>query len=485
MAIVIVTTERARVQMTDLDRVFSHIDRNFPDHLSKIQDYLKHPCFSTENFGVRECVDYLKTILGDLGFAGIEAVEGEVNPVVYGEYDAGAERTLLVYAKYDNVGVEGQKWTYDPFQATIAEKFPFGRCIFARGAHGGHAQPRAFLNALESIEKTNAKLPVNLIFVAEGDEELGSPSLPGFVEKYQTKLKKAEAMFSPGASNQNEDGIVRISLGTTGILRIGLECAGARWEKGPREFDIHPSSSPIVDNPLWHMIKCLASFVSEDENNALIDGFYDDAKGPSPEEDELLNQLAGKFNLEKEKQVRGAIHEFVNGEKNPKVLLTRLLYRPSIYVTNLILRSSVIPHNVLAEVVIRTKPDQSSEKMMAILRRHLDRNGYSDITIKRLSGYEPYRVDPCERIVRTTIKAYERIGVHPEIWPTNGGDPLAIFGNSPLELPSLGNVAPVHGSGGHAPDEYMVVEGKHPYLGLRELEKGYASLLYEYGSQDS
>ncbi|MGA3296219.1 MAG: M20/M25/M40 family metallo-hydrolase [Candidatus Bathyarchaeia archaeon] len=472
-------------QSTSLERVFAHIDKNFPDHLSKVQDYLKHPCFSTENFGVRECADNLSRIIRDLEFTRVEVVEGKVNPIVYGEYDAGAKHTLLVYAKYDNVGVKGQNWKYDPFEAPIAEKPPFGKCIFARGAHGGHAQPRAFLNALESIQKTVGKPPVNLIFVAEGDEELGSPSLPAFVEKYQSKLKRAEAMFSPGSSSQNEYGIVKLACGSTGILKIELECTGARWGKGPREFEIHPSSSPIVDNPLWHMIKCLASLVSEDGNKALIDGFYTDAKGPSPEEDELLNHLAEKFNLENEKQTRGGIREFVNGETNPKVLLTKLLYRPSVYVADLAVKPSVISHRVLAEVTIRTKPDQTSTKIMNLIRQHLDKNGYADIAIRKLSGYEPYHVNPSERIVKATIKAYERIGVHPEVWPTDlGGDPLAIFGNPPLGVPSLGNVALVHGSGGHAPDEYMVVEGRSPYLGLKELEKGYAALLYEYTDPD-
>jgi len=112
------------VDMADLDRIFQDIEDNFEDHLAKVQEFLKTPCFSTENYGVRECANYLKDVLDKLGFSPAEIVETKLNPYVYGEFDAGAERTLLAYAKYDNVGVEEKNWTYDPFKAEIADNPP-------------------------------------------------------------------------------------------------------------------------------------------------------------------------------------------------------------------------------------------------------------------------------------------------------------------------------------------------------------------------
>ena len=116
-------------------------------------------------------------------------------------------------------------------------------------------------------------------------------------------------------------------------------------------------------------------------------------------------------------------------------------------------------------------------------KNHLDNNGFSAITFKQLGGYDWWKTNPKEPIAQAVIKSYEYFGIKPEIWHIGaGGDPIAVFNRPPLSLPSIGNVALAHGSGGHSPDEYMVVEGNPPYMGLRELEKSYVMILYEYAN---
>ena len=109
-----------------------------------------------------------------LGFKEAELVPTSGHPGVWGYYDAGAEKTLAVYMMYDVQPVEPTGWSVNAFDGALVDR-PLGKVLMARGATNQKAPERAFLNALEAIIKTQGKLPVNLMVVAEGEEELGSP----------------------------------------------------------------------------------------------------------------------------------------------------------------------------------------------------------------------------------------------------------------------------------------------------------------------
>jgi len=291
-------------------------------------------------------------------------------------------------------------------------------------------------------------------------------------------------MLSPGAAAQEKTGGVQLQLSGPAIVYLELECSGDKWGKGPVKFDTHPGATTIVENPLWHMIKALGSMISEDGNKVLIEGFYSDVKAPTPEEDRNLETLARTFNVQQLMEEEGGLKQFVEGETNPKAILTRLLYRPGMYLSGLTTRPMVIPHRVLAYVNLRLRPEQRIERTIGQIRTHFDKHGFSDISIKHIGGYNWWKTDPNHYLVHSVIKAYERFGIKPEVWVTgNAGEPFSNFSGPPLNLPCVGNVALAHGAGGHSPDEYMVVDGNPPYMGLRELEKSYAAILYEYVRQ--
>src|SRR5690606_27560547 len=123
----------------------------------------------------------------------------------------------------------------------------------------------AFFNTLDSIKAVDGELPVNLIFVVEGEEELGSKSLPGFVKDHLDLLKTADGCFMP-LSHHAADGSVDLSFGVKGLLYVELECSGTLWGKGPTEYDIHSSSKAIVDSPAWRIVQALSTMVSPDGN---------------------------------------------------------------------------------------------------------------------------------------------------------------------------------------------------------------------------
>ncbi|MGB9714564.1 MAG: M20/M25/M40 family metallo-hydrolase [Candidatus Bathyarchaeales archaeon] len=152
-------------------------------------------------------------------------METSGNPVVYGFYNAGAEKTLIIYMMYDTQPVDDPGWIVPPLEGRVVEMEPFGKCLVARGVINTKGELGAFINACESIIASGEEIPLNLIFVAEGEEELGSRHLPEFINKYMDKLKEADAVFFPTA-DQDEKGKVLMTLGVKGVVYFELELDG-------------------------------------------------------------------------------------------------------------------------------------------------------------------------------------------------------------------------------------------------------------------
>ena len=263
---------------------------------------MRQPSISAENFGIGECAELLRGYLAGLGCEPAEIVETDRHPVVYGERWVGAPRTLLIYLMYDTQPISGEEWRVPPLEGRIVDLPPFGRCLVARGAKNSKGPLRAFLNAVEAIQETTGTLPVNLLFVAEGDEELGSPHLPQFVARYADRLARADAVLHPYAL-QELDGRVLIWPGTKGLLYVEIEASGARWGRGPRAYDIHASQKAIVDSPAWRLIAALSTLDSADGNSVTVDGFYDNFRPPTAAEEEAVQVLARTFGLDPFRQL--------------------------------------------------------------------------------------------------------------------------------------------------------------------------------------
>src|SRR5262249_3845001 len=142
-----------------------------------------------------------------------------------------------------------------------------------RGAVNQKGPEAAFLAALHAIRGAGRKLPVNLVMVAEGEEEIGSPHIGQIVHRpeVETALHRCEGVFIPSAM-QDPDGVVTVSLGAKGVVELELVSSGEKWGRGP-EKDIHSSLKAMVDSPAWHLIEALHTLVSADGNTIAIDGY--------------------------------------------------------------------------------------------------------------------------------------------------------------------------------------------------------------------
>jgi acetylornithine deacetylase/succinyl-diaminopimelate desuccinylase-like protein len=463
------------------DKVFKYIESHFEEHLSRLQELVRQPSISAENRGVRECAELVRRYLKDLGCSDARLVETSGNPVVYGYYDVGAEKTIIVYFMYDTQPVDEPGWIVPPLEGRVVEMEPFGKCLVARGAINTKGELGAFINACESIKAAGEKIPINMIFVAEGEEELGSRHLPEFINKYLNKLKEADAVFFPTA-DQDQKGKVQMSLGVKGIVYFELELDGKTWGYGPTEFDIHGSNKAWVDSPAWRMIQALSTFTTKDGNNVLVEGFYDNVLPPNKEDLELIEKLEKTFDEETIKEEM-KVKRFMNDVHGKEALL-KYLYSPTLNINGIWGgyigpgTKTVLPYKITVKVDVRLVPNMTVEEVIPKIRKHLDKHGFKEIKIRELEeGYGWAKTNIKEPAAQAILKTYREFGYEPEIWPHMAGSaPFCMFNREPLNLPFvMGGLG--HGARAHAPNEYIVVGEGGPTGGLITLEKSYVAIL--------
>src|SRR5437868_7161551 len=174
---------------------------------------------------------------------------------------------------YDVKQFDPAEWSSPPTDAAFVDKPNLGKAIIGRGAVNQKGPESAFLAALHAIKGAGKKMPVNLVLVAEGEEEIASPHFPQIVQRPEVRaaLSKCVGVFIPSAE-QDLDGAVTVSLGAKGVVELELISSGEKWGRGPAK-DIHSSLKAMVDSPAWHLVKALNTLVSDDGNEIKIDNY--------------------------------------------------------------------------------------------------------------------------------------------------------------------------------------------------------------------
>ena len=491
--------------MEELERVYRHIDEHLDEHIERVRRLIQQPSVSQTGEGVIECAEMLKDWLLNLGCSHVELAEPEYFwPIIYGEYNAGAEKTLIIYGMYDVQPVEPELWDYPPFEARVVERPPFKRVLIGRGAINTKGPMAAFLNAFESIQQAAGELPVNLIFVFEGEEERGSVSMPKFIRDYEQRLKRADGVYFPICS-QDRNGLARPSLGSEGILYIELETNGSLWGRGPTQFGVHGGLKRILDSPAWRHIKMLSTLVSDDGNKVEIEGWYDDIVVPTEEDLRLLREGYRKstpavevFDPEILKEML-KVKCFKYDLEKPEDILREMLFSTSFNLDGIWGgwtgpgTKTLLPHKVVSKHNIRFVPKQDIDDLFRKIRAHLDKHGYKDVALRKLAGYPWALVDYKNPVAESLYDVFEEFGVKYTIYPpvanpvlTSPAWPAYVFAGEPLKLPIAGG-ALGHGGLAHSPNEYIVIEGceaKYGYIyGLDGVEKSMASVLYHFAQR--
>lgn len=462
--------------------IYAYIDEHLQQHIEALQRWVRQRSISAQSDGIAEMAEMLRADLEALGFQEAAIAPTDGHPGVWGYFDAGAERTLLLYMMYDVQPVEEDDWQTPPFAGSLVET-PLGTVLMARGATNQKGPQRALLNAIEAIMAVDGTLPVNLMLLAEGEEELGSPNYPALIDRYEARLRTADGVFFP-FNSQNTRGELSMSLGVKGILYMEIESRGGA-HGGPDRAEIHGSMKALVDSPSWRLVQALASLTTPDGNTIAVPGYYDALRPPGEEDMRLINGAVRHWDETRLQQALG-VSRWIDGMSGAQAML-EYLYMPTLNIDGMWSGytgegvKTILPHHAAAKVDSRLPPGLDPDHALALIRAHLDAGGFGDITIRKLAGYPAAQTSVEAPLVQSAISVFNKYGTTREVWPRLAGSaPFYQFTERlglPLVFAGLG-----HGSGAHAPDEYMVIhpDAETGIAGLAEIEKAYVDLLFHF-----
>jgi len=475
------------------EAIHQHIDKHLDDHIEHIRSWVRQPSVSWDNLGVADCAQLVAQSYRNLGCSEVEVIEGRFHPGVWAYYDAGSPVTVHNYCMFDTRTVSSAKWSHEPWSAEVAPMGPHPRTIVGRGAMGAKGPYVAFLNALESIIAVEGTLPVNIMFLAEGEEIMGSPTYGDFVERYRDRLQGVNASYC-ATSSQAASGAVNVGLGLKGMVVIELTASGSAWGYGPKTT-VHSMAGSVVDSPPFRLAQALATLTDPDGRGCAVDGLKDLWSWRKPLTDgerELLVHLAEQFQGSDWREMLpvGGAHNVDNlSSANEGVdLLIDYLYGPTFNIAGL--RSGflgpntstvpfIVPGSATAMLDMRTVVELPPEEIVGLVRRHLDARGFTDIEIDVYASYSHSTTSVSDPAIQSVLQTLQRWDVPTDVWPIQaGGGPWTAV-PSAMGVPCVRGGA-IGGGNAAATDEYFVIESGNGIAGLADTEKFHVDLLFDY-----
>jgi len=433
-----------------MEEIFAHIEAHTDEYLARLKRACAQPSISAQGEGLTEMADLVTGMLRDVGFS-VELVptdggSGEPSrtaPVVLGRMTGSSQCTLLLYNHYDVQPVDPlNEWTTPPFEPSVRDGL-----FYARGAADNKGAIVSRVCAVEAYLAHRGELPVNVLWVIEGEEEIGSPHLEQFTAQYADLLRSAYGCVWEGGGKNARDRC-EIALGCKGLLYVELHAHGAAR-------DLHSALASIVGSPVWRLVWALDTLKGSDER-VRIPGFYDDVRPISPAQQQTLAEWDYP---EEETRILYGIDEFLGGLSGNR-LKERLIFGPTCNVDGFHAgyggpgSKTVLPCEASAKLDFRLVPDQDPVQILELLRAHLDAQGFGDIEVIASEGEHPSAGDPAHPFVQSAVRTVERV-----------------YGHRPALIPMMSGTGPVHllcgqfgvpmvtagvgyaGSRGHAPDE--------------------------------
>ena len=417
--------------------------------IEDLRGLVAQPSVSAENIGMEECAELLAQMMRR---AGIEAriYRTPGFPIVHGEVRGeDARRTILVYGHYDVQPVDPiGEWRFDPFAARVE-----GNRLYGRGAADNKGQFFTQVKAVEVLLATAGTCPVNVKFLFEGEEEVGSPNLARFVEDHRD-LVAADTFFRSDG-NKHESGLPLVKLGQKGMLYLELSTvAGSR--------DLHSSRSTVAVNPVWRLIDALTSMYDRQGWRVSIDGFYDRVQPVTSKDREFISSIPfsqEKVEADMGRKVRPGLDD--GSEYYEAFLLTPHLTVSGIHAgyggSGV---KTIVPREASAKLDFRLVPQQDPESIERLVRRHLDALGLADINVKVLAKIRPARTPSDHPYVGRVIDSLRSIyGSEPVVYPSSEGSGPAYIFREILSLPMVIVPCAQFDCNMHAPNENIEVDG--------------------------
>jgi acetylornithine deacetylase/succinyl-diaminopimelate desuccinylase-like protein len=452
----------------DKAAVLVRIPTMHAENLKRLQEWIALPSIAAENRNYPQGPEYMARLAQDAGFTGVKLIPTSGKPGVFGKIDAGARITMAIYFMYDVKQFVPEEWSSPPLEGRLVQKPGLGTVCMGRGAVNQKGPENSFLSALMAFKAAGKKLPVNLVLICEGEEEVASPHFHEVIAnpEVQTELKKCVGVFMPEAG-QDRDGGVQVSLGAKGVVELELISSGEKWGRGPAH-DVHSSLEAQLDSPTWHLVQALNTLVEKDGHTPAVEGFFDKVKPLTASQEQMIRDHAAKTAEATVKQSLGVQHWVHDTNWLDSLML--LESRPTINIEGLVGGytgpggKTVLPHKAVAKIDMRLVPDMTAADTLSKLKAHLAKHGFADIEVNMSGGYDPTQTDPGSKLIQTQLATYRKLGLDPQLWPRSAGSwPGYVFTDAPLKLPA-GHFGLGHGTGAHAPDEYYLIESSNPKI---------------------
>jgi acetylornithine deacetylase/succinyl-diaminopimelate desuccinylase-like protein len=382
--------------------------------IADLQILIRQPSISATSEGLEECAILLANMMKNAGIQSeliyLDTEDGSKNrnsnqvpPIVFGEVKSKSNpnsKTILFYNHYDVQPVDPiEKWNEDPFSGKV-----IGNLIYGRGSSDDKGELITRLKAVEFLLKKTGDVPCNIKFLIEGEEEIGSPNLSKYIQKFKQKLSSDLVIWESGYIDKDERAI--ISLGQKGILNTEITVYGP-------SIDTHSSLAVAIDNPAWKLVNLLSLLYDSKNGKILIDNWYDEVKPLNEKELQLLADEP--FNEEAFKKEYG-IGNFINNQ-NSYEIKKALAVEPSCNISGLYSGytkkgvKTILPSSASAKLDFRLVPHMSPKIQFERLTNFLKTRGFSEqeVSIKYLSGEPAYRTPVDNQYVRLIVASASKI----------------------------------------------------------------------------
>ena len=446
--------------------IYDYIDAHADEYVRDLQTLVRQPSVSAQNIGLRECAGLVLKMMHEDGLdAHLHELEGGP-PVITGHMTTTrSESTLLCYSHYDVQPPEPlEAWTYGgPWSAEIVDGVMYGR-----GCSDDKSGILAFNKAAKAFLRVRGELPVNLKFIIEGEEEIGSIHLGPWVEK-NTELLRADGMHCLDGPVDLTTGLPDVDLGLKSVLFVELIARGA-------STDVHSLNFPLLPAPVWDLVRALNSIMDEDRH-ILVDGWYDGLYEPQNEDYRQLEDKLKRVDLDDLKRQWG-IDRFALGREGVAALKARA-FEPTANIAGIVGgytgpgAKTIVPNEARAKMDFRLPPNLNPQDAIKKLVAHLKKQGFDHIEVKfEATAEPPYKISVKEPIAQAIIAAATKLyGQAPIVNGVSAEGTILKHVWIPCVL--TGFASP--GANLHAPNENIRID--HYIQGIKYA----ATIMVEYG----
>ncbi|MDH4065343.1 MAG: M20/M25/M40 family metallo-hydrolase, partial [Acidobacteriota bacterium] len=356
--------------------IYDWIDAHADECIGDLQRFVQQPSISAQNVGLRECATLVRDMMRDDGLPADFHELAEGPPVVFGHLQAKrpGTKTILCYSHYDVQPPEPlEAWTHGgPWSAAIVDGVLYGR-----GATDNKSGVLAFNKAAKAFLQVRGEVPVNLKFLVEGEEEIGSPHLAAWAAANATLLE-ADGMHCLDGSMETGTSVPDVSLGLKSVLFVELVARGAKT-------DVHSLNFPLVPAPVWELIWALNT-IFDRNRRILIDDWEEGIWQLAPDDEQQLADKADRVDLQAMKDEWG-ITAFAKGRDGIDAIRARS-YEPTANIQGIVAgytgpgTKTIVPHEARARLDFRLIPNIQPAAAIRKLKAHLATHGFGHIEVR-------------------------------------------------------------------------------------------------------